>query len=216
MATTHDTVTQRLSEYLDGELTAAEGAAVDAHLAECAECRLALEQLRGIVAAAGTLGGHLPSRDLWAGVEGRIAVTAAPGRRLSFTLPQLAAAAVILMALSGGLAYFVRPAPAPPTTEVAESAAAGDRIVAARLSDPHFEGAVADLQRTLEAGRGRLDPETVRVVEQNLATIDEAIEQCRRALEADPANAFLNSHLVSARQRKLALLRQATALTTGS
>lgn len=216
MAATHDAVTERLSEYLDGDLTAAEAAAVDAHLAECAECRLAVGQLRGIVAAAGTLGGHAPSRDLWAGVERRIGSAAAPRRRFSFTLPQLAAAAVILMALSGGLVHLLRPSPAPLATEVAETAAPGDRIVPVRLSDPQYEGAVADLQRTLEAGRGRLDPETVRVVEQNLATIDEAIEQCRRALEADPANAFLNSHLVSARQRKLALLRQATALTTGS
>jgi hypothetical protein len=54
------------------------------------------------------------------------------------------------------------------------------------------------------------------VLEENLATIDLAIEQCRRALEADPANAYLTSHLASARQRKLALLRRATALTAGS
>ena len=54
------------------------------------------------------------------------------------------------------------------------------------------------------------------MLEQNLQTIDGAIEQSRRALEADPANAFLNRHLESARQRKLALLRRATALTIGS
>jgi hypothetical protein len=56
----------------------------------------------------------------------------------------------------------------------------------------------------------------VRVLEQNLATIDKAIAQSRQALEGDPGNTFLNSHLISARQRKLALLRRATALTTGS
>jgi hypothetical protein len=68
----------------------------------------------------------------------------------------------------------------------------------------------------LDEGRARLDPETVRVLEDNLDAIDKAIDQCRLALEADPANSFLSSHLVSARQRKLALLRRATALTTGS
>jgi hypothetical protein len=84
------------------------------------------------------------------------------------------------------------------------------------LVDPQYDGAVADLERTLAEGRDRLDPETIRVLEQNLDAIDKAIDQCRRALEADPANSFLNNHLVSARQRKLALLRRATALTTGS
>ena len=84
------------------------------------------------------------------------------------------------------------------------------------LTDPRYEDAVQDLERTLADGRGRLDPETVRVLEQNLATIDKAIAQSRQALEADPGNIFLNTHLMSARQRKLALLRRATALTTGS
>jgi len=86
----------------------------------------------------------------------------------------------------------------------------------ASLVDTHYEGAVEDLEKTLDQGREQLDPETVRVLEQNLETIDQAIDQCRRALEADPANTYLNNHLAAARQRKLALLRRATALTIGS
>jgi hypothetical protein len=54
----------------------------------------------------------------------------------------------------------------------------------------------------------------VRVLEDNLGAIDRAIEQSRQALGADPANLFLNTHLAAARQRKLALLRSATALAT--
>jgi hypothetical protein len=84
------------------------------------------------------------------------------------------------------------------------------------IVDPTYNDAVADLERRLSEGRGRLDPVTVRVLEQNLSAIDRAIDECLRALEADPANAFLNNHLVDARQRKLALLRRASALTTGS
>ena len=54
-------------------------------------------------------------------------------------------------------------------------------------------------------------PQTVRVLERTCEAIDRAIEQCREALAADPANVYLNSHLAEARQRKLALLRRATA-----
>jgi hypothetical protein len=73
---------------------------------------------------------------------------------------------------------------------------------------------VSDLDRVLEQNRGRLDSTTVRVIERNLATIDRAIAQAQRALAADSANVYLNSHLAETRQRKLELLRQAAALVS--
>jgi hypothetical protein len=84
----------------------------------------------------------------------------------------------------------------------------------ANLADEQYDEAIADLERTLEAGRKALDPETIRVIEENLAAIDRAIDQSRRALSDDPANVYLNMHLASTRQRKLALLRRASALTS--
>ena len=215
----HDQITDRLSDYLDDELSPTVRAKVDAHLAGCAECTAVLSDLRSLVAAAGRLPGSMPDRELWDGVANRIGTNGHVlpfRRRFSFTVPQLAAAGIVLMLLSGGLVSILRPQtePAPAVTDAGR---AGTPAVApARLVEKQYEDAVADLERILEEGRGRLDPETVRVLEQNLQTIDAAVEQSRRALEADPANAFLNSHLESARQRKLALLRRATALTIGS
>ena len=87
-------------------------------------------------------------------------------------------------------------------------------IARANFADKHYDRAIAELQSTLDQGRKSLDPETVRVLEENLAAIDRAIEQCRRALDADPSNVYLNTHLAEARQRKLLLLRRATALAT--
>ena len=49
--------------------------------------------------------------------------------------------------------------------------------------------------RVLQQNRARLDPQTVRMVEANLEVIDAAIIQARRALAADPSNAYLNGHL---------------------
>ena len=80
----------------------------------------------------------------------------------------------------------------------------------------HYDEAIADLQQTLDAGRSKLDADTISVLEQNLLSIDRAIEQCRRALEADPANPYLSEHLVAVKKRKLALLRRATAMTDGA
>jgi hypothetical protein len=75
-----------------------------------------------------------------------------------------------------------------------------------------YDQAVADLERVLAEGRGRLDTATVRVLEQNLATIDRAIAQAQLAVAADSANLYLNSHLAATMRRKLELLRQAAAL----
>ncbi len=82
------------------------------------------------------------------------------------------------------------------------------------MADAQYDAAVADLEKALKADRGRLDASTIAIVEHNLQIIDQAINQARDALVADPANTYLSSHLVEARRRKLDLLRRATALAT--
>ncbi len=84
----------------------------------------------------------------------------------------------------------------------------------ATFADAQYDAAVADLERVLREESERLDPQTVMVIERNLRAIDEAIHEARAALDADPANTYLNSHLADARRRKLELLRRAAGLST--
>ena len=218
-----DQWTHRLSEYIDDELDGVEHARVDAHVATCADCATTLAELRAVAARAAVLGSRPPANDLWPGIEARLARRArvalfggvGPRRRFSFTIPQLVAAGLALMVLSGGAVWLSRiggsTTSLPPIAANTDTAPGeGPRPVV--LSNPQYDQAIADLERALEAGRARLDPETVRVLERNLQAIDEAIEQSQRALAQDPVNRYLNSHLAEARQRKLALLRQASAL----
>ena len=224
---TTDSFTDRLSEYLDGELSPPDRATVEAHLTQCSECRSTLEDLRGVVSQAALLQDTGPARELWSGIAARITPGGRPRARvsafrraitsgLSFTLPQLAAAGLALMVLSGGLVWMARSGDPRVDFEPinAQTDPVTPMIAAANFADPHYDEAIADLERTLEAGRTKLDPETVRVLEENLRSIDRAIDQCRRALATDPANVYLNTHLAAARQRKLALLLRATTLAT--
>lgn len=219
----HQSITEQLSDYLDGELTAGEAAAVEAHLRECAACNAVLNDLKRIVAQAQHLEPRPPQADLWAGIERRIE-RVTPPRRVSFTLPQLAAAAALLIAVSAGTAIkFAAPAvPAsvpveqtakdePAQAEAAESIAT-IAVTPVGFSDAQYDAAVADLEKAVKAGRGRLDKSTIEVVEHNLQIIDQAIAQAREALAGDPANSYLSGHLVEARRRKLDLLRRAAAL----
>ena len=91
----------------------------------------------------------------------------------------------------------------------------GQQIVQANFADAQFNAAVTDLEQILRDERDRLDPRTVLIIERNLKAIDAAINEARMALNDDPANPYLNSHLADARQRKLELLRRAAGLTTG-
>jgi len=222
-----DIWTDRLSEYIDGELTPAERLALDAHLTACRDCTETIADLRAVADRARALPGRPPAADLWPGIEPRLTAAAQRARALpfrgrhrqfSFTLPQLVAAGLALMVMSGGgvwvLQHGGRATSIPP---VAASDPLGDpgRVVSTAVADQRYDEAIADLQQALEAGRAQLDPTTISILESNLKAIDLAIEQSQTALARDAENVYLNNHLAAARQRKLALLRRATALVGG-
>jgi anti-sigma factor RsiW len=211
-----DPWTDRLSEYLDDGLDANERERLERHLSECVECRASLADLRAVIARATALPPRVPARDLWPDIERRVRAVRPARRTFTFSLSQLAAAAIVLVALSGGLVWIVR-APATNTRETAILSPSGRRApttaLPVSLADQTYDRAVADLQRALEADRARLDPNTVAIIQKNLAAIDAAIAQAQRALEADPANTYLNGHLADARRRKLALLQSVSAMT---
>jgi hypothetical protein len=152
--------------------------------------------------------------------EGR---SARPRRQITFSMPQLALAATLLIAVSAAVAYVAagrsttQPVPVvfreAPIQAMAEPVGAlSADVTPANFADAAYDNAVTDLERTLREQRAALDPRTIVVIERNLAVIDEAIRQARAALDADPANTFLNSHLADARRRKLELLRRATSI----
>ena len=208
----HQAWTDRLSDYVDGELGMADRHEIEAHLAGCADCRAVAHELGGVVGRARSLDDRPPVSDLWPAIATRIG--APPGRwtrRVSFTLPQLAAAALALMVLSGGMVWMARLG-GDRTDFPAVDAALNPRAVPASFAGAGYDQAIEDLQDRLNAGRDRLDPETVEVLEENLTAIDRAIEQCQTALASDPANIYLGERLAAAKKRKLGLLRRATAL----
>lgn len=227
--------TDRLSDYLDGEQRPEERVELEAHLDECESCRRVLEELRAVAARARALPDVPPARDLWPGIATAIQAPplsgaaeagqvialptaetrrlAHPARRVSLTHSQLAAAAVSLMVLSvlatwwAGSGLAVRGVPG-------DRAAPGAVIMAADVPAPP-EGLALEL-RSLEEALAQsstpLDPNTVRIIEKNLAVIERAIDESRQALAVDPGNTFLVDHLERAYRHKLTYLREAVQL----
>jgi anti-sigma factor RsiW len=225
----NDPWTDRLSEYVDGELPEAERLALESHLEACPDCSVIVSDLRRVVRRARTLKDRAPATDLWPGIASRIGAGSTPSqtvvdltahrrirKRWAFSLPQLAAAGIALMTVSGGTVWLLSSpgrqtavAPLPPSRN---GNAAVVNVALRPSASQSYAAAVADLERVLAQGRGKLDPTTVRIIEQNLAAIDRAIAQAQRALDADSANLYLNTHLAETMRRKLDLLRQAAAL----
>jgi len=214
-----DQWTDRLSEYLDGELKGSERAFLEAHLERCEGCQETLAGLRRVVMRARSLKDRPPATDLWAGVAERIGApvrvtSIAPRRRFTFSAPQLLAAGIALAVLSASGAWVLHPNVATVALQPGSGAPGAPTVtpVAAPNAVESYDAAVNDLEQVLEQGRGRLDTATVRVLEQNLAIIDRAIADARRAVAADSANVYLNTHLAETMRRKVDLLRQAAAL----
>ncbi len=246
MSQTHEQWTNLLSEYLDGTLAEKETAELEAHLDACAGCRAVLGGLRDIVQRAHGLGPMMPRRDLWPDISGAIgahpgfddagpepagpALRRRPGRtgpragprRAGFwlTLPQLAAAAVVLMLGSASMTWWfgVRPVRAgespvrtgSPVVQVSDTSG-GTVAVPARIAVQLHQ-----LEDTLASVRTSLDPMTQRIIQRNLAVIDRAISESRNALASDPGDAFLREHLDRTYERKVTYLREATRIVRGS
>jgi len=207
------TFDHQLDAWIDGTLDPAVAREMDRHLASCEGCRAATADMRAVLKAAAALPTSIaPPRNLWPEIAARLE-GAAPARNIR-RIPwrrwaPLAAAAVLLVAVTATLTYQLarRPVvaaarPAPPVARPAGFSADHDFVVAAE-----------DLERVLREERDRLSPETVAVIEQNLALIDAAIAEARAALAADPANADLRALLWGAHRQKLDLLDRATRLT---
>lgn len=217
----NDMWTNRLSEYIDGELDSAETKALEEHLETCGTCYATLGELRQVIARAKSLPDAAPVNDLWAGIRAgmtpeRAVVTAhrpirPSARRFSFSVPQLLAASVALMLLSGGGAWLASRS-RQSTTPLPDFSTAPTRRPQLLPVDARMDAAIADLQNALAQNESRLDTTTVRIVRQNLTIIDRAIADARIALQKDPGNAYLNLHLANTMRRKVELLRRVNDL----
>jgi hypothetical protein len=203
-------------------------AALRAHLATCAGCREAQGALERIGAAARALPRELePGRDLWPAIAGRLAPPAASGnvtpfrprRTLAFAPATLAAAAVLLIALTAAFTALLLRVADP--VEVA-GGAAGDGVArpvslsaeaSVAAAEAEYVAAQAALLERIHARADALGPDTLATVETNLKVIDAALAEIRTALGRSPGNPALVRMLTSTHRKKLdALQRVATSL----
>lgn len=192
---TRDPFVDRLSDYLDDELDAAERAAADEHLAGCAECRAVLDDLRRVSLRARSLRDHAATEGLWPEIARRIGAPEAAGdgpgdelaarRRLRVPWLRMVAAAAAVLAVGIGIGRFT----VPRTVSVPVDGTIASAPETAPTADPYRVAVARHLGRSeamltafrAEAGGGAPDP---RLAE----WADDLLTQTRLLLDSPAAD----------------------------
>jgi len=122
-----------LPDYLEGALDDSLRASVEMHLRECVRCAGLVRDIENIRKEAAALPDLVPSRDLWEGIDARIAasvipLTARPERQRRFVPAWMGVAAAALIVSTAGITYLLtaRSLAARQSGSVARTASTGD------------------------------------------------------------------------------------------
>ncbi len=108
--TTCEAFDAALPDYLEGTLDGSLRASVEQHLRECVRCASLVRDIENIRKEAAALPDLVPSRDLWTGIEARIAapiipLAARPERQRRFLPAWMGIAAAALIVGTAGVTY---------------------------------------------------------------------------------------------------------------
>jgi anti-sigma factor RsiW len=214
-----------LNDYVDDALGAAERAEIDHHLAACQTCRTLVDDLRELARATRTLEPVQPPAMVWRRLEKELArgrSSESRNRRAGVfgfrpALIGLAAAAVLVIATTIGLRLVMSPrnvgpagAPATSTAPVAGDAASIESEL--RQAEEHYGNAIKGLEQIANANQSELDPNTAATLQKNLAVIDQAINESRAAVRAQPNSEPAQESLLENFRTKIAVLQDTVAL----
>ena len=221
----------QIQELIDGTLGAIRRADLDAHLAQCEDCRALVEDLQRIHDAAASLDELQPPDRVWLQIAGRLrqegrVSQAAPiiaPRRTHVALLALAAALVIAVGASLLLvARGQRPAPTPAPVQAGPAARPSGNANAAasvedveyelRQAEQHYESAIERLQQIANSDQQGLDPQVAATLQKNVQVIDQAIAESRAALRTEPTSAPARESLFEALRQKVSMLQDTIAL----
>jgi anti-sigma-K factor RskA len=213
-----------INDYVDDALDRGERADIERHLAACAECRALVDDLRHVRRRAGALDATPPPARAWKRIERALAAEQSAGRRPSADGTSrfrrwswLAAAAVLVLSTIVGLRYYRAPARSggaqTPAADVRGDAADAQSVQSnLQQAEQHYRQAIAGLEQIKNAERGALPPQTAASLEKSFSVVDQAINESREALKAQPNSEPAQESLLESLKTKIALLEDTVAL----
>ena len=206
-----------INELVDGTLGPLRRTELELHLEVCEGCRALRAELQQIRDTARSLDTMPAPPRAWSAMEARLrAEGRMAARPLGITArPYAALALAAALVLAVGASLFVLtsrdPAPAPLTTTVdrngnAESVHPVQSVESEMaLTEKHF-------QNVVERADQVLDPATASMLQKNLLVVNQALEETRLALEADPQNVPARQSFYETLRQKIQFLQTTIAL----
>jgi len=230
MSSTRHVTAERVSEWLDGDISEREAAAVRAHVAACPTCADLVNELRGQGDSLRELGRPEPPPTLWAAIEGVMDAEDARAERGRWSWPSWLAGA-LGGAVTAAIAVWLVVGGRTATVGLAGGAAVGggEGALGAQTagatgtgSDPLLVEAERELERAaasyakaagrlraiLDREQARWDPARRARVAERLARLDDAIVHSRGVAERDPGDGASAEMLFSAYRRQIDFLAE--------
>jgi hypothetical protein len=223
-----------LPDYLEGTLDGSVRASVERHLRECVRCAGLVRDIENVRDQAAALPDLVPSRDLWSGIEARIAapvipLAARPERQRRLVPAWMGIAAAALIVSTAGVTYLLTArslgsgadsrvgvgAPAP-QTQATIAATPGATIAGPESSGAGLERTVPDQsggtslpQRSTEPSRSGVSATLARRSQSSDAVYGKEIEMLQNIVKQRKTQ--LDSSTVAVIQRNLDIIDAAIA-----
>ena len=218
-----------IHELIDGTLGPIRRAELELHLESCDRCRALAADLREIVREAQSLGEVAPPARVWTAVSAQLRADAglsetSPGLGSYRNVAWLAIAAALVLAVSASL-FLLRPgsppaAPAAPAAttvqEMPPQPPPGNPAAADPVQSVEKELAATEtqFQRLVEATEASriVDPNTAATMQKNLQVMNDALNESRKVLDANPQNAPARASFYEVLKQKIQFLQETIAL----
>ena len=213
-----------IHELVDGTLGPIRRAELELHLESCDGCRALAADLQEIARSARSLDVLEPPEHVWKSIAGRLrterGMTEPSGAlRRHRSMAMLAIAAALVLAVGASLFMLRKPVTPPQTTTTAQApgepgsgnAASEDPVQGVVKKLAVTETAFQDLVNASEA-TNTVDPKTAAALKKNLLVMNEAINETRKALDADPQSAPARASLYEVLKQKIQFLQDTIAL----
>jgi len=211
-----------LQAYLEGE----DRPFVLAHTCECAFCRVLVEDLEALRAAAQELPLEEPSPAVWPSIRAQLATAGCFAEKTSFgdwlsqldflrrPIPVATFACVVVL---GCVLTASRNNPeqdlslSPPASEGGTAV----RSMAFIGDSTSLEQVVRELEKAFKAREGFLAPDVKATYENSLDSLDSSIRECSDSLRREPGNSLAHEYLLAAYSQKAEVLSSALEFDEG-
>jgi hypothetical protein len=173
------------------------------HMESCEACRKSYQLDNRIREEAMSLNENLKIPDLWPAIEKDLAKPKPlVFRMITHTKFIIAAAASFLIIAT---VWFLRSGPGEPQSDRILSANALEKV---RAAENNYLKAIDDLELLAYNHLENTDEGLAQLYRNKLSLIDQQIENCKNALDSNPANSHIRRYLLAALQDKQRTLKE--------